>query len=99
MGTSLNLEQFIDTGESLDAYVKRMRKSKEWGGQLEITAAANMFRVAIWIITNQPEPFCDIWIQPVSSVISDDVLLLGYDGQTCHYHSLQGKTLAITLYA
>ena len=25
-----------------------------------------------------------------ASVISDDVLVMGYDGQTCHYHSLQG---------
>ena len=38
------------------AYIKRMRRSKQWGGHIEIVAVANMLQVTICIVTDQPEP-------------------------------------------
>ena len=89
-GNTLCLSQFLSTGERWTAYIKRMRRSKQWGGHIEIVAAANMLEVTICIVTDQPEPNADIWIQPSHPPVTDDVLLLGFDSKKCHYHSLEG---------
>ena len=67
-----------------------MCKPKQWGGHIEIVAAANMFKVAICIVTDRPQQPCDAWIQPAVA-ISDDVLLLGFNSSSQHYYSLQGE--------
>ena len=72
------------------AYIKRMHRSKQWGGHIEIVAVANMLQVTICIVTDQPEPNADIWIQPTLPPVTDDVLLLGFDSKKCHCHSLEG---------
>ena len=45
---------FIDEGEGqgggLDDYVARIRDSAEWGGQLELSALANAYRVEIRVV-------------------------------------------------
>lgn len=90
-GHTVHLHHFITTKETWDKYVHRMRKPKQWGGHLELVAAANLFQVPICIITDQPAPQDpDVWIRP-PVVVTENVLLLGFDSQSCHYHSLEGE--------
>ena len=64
---------------------------------MEIVAAANIIKVAICVVTDYPQPFCDVWIQPAVA-ISNDVLLLGFDSSSQHYYSLQGEiAIAVSL--
>lgn len=91
-GATLHLADFLVSNESWQAYLQRMKKSKQWGGHIELVATANLFGVTICVITDrEQEPF-DIRIQPKpDSIESDDVLLLGFNSMTKHYYSLQGK--------
>ena len=67
-----------------------MRKAKQWGGHIELTAAANLFGIVICVVTDLSCDMFDMWIYP-SHAISDDVLLLGYDSMSKHYYSLTGE--------
>ena len=67
-----------------------MRKPKQWGGHIELAAAANLFGIVICVVTDLSCDMFTMWIYP-SITISDDVLLLGYDSMSKHYYSLKGK--------
>lgn len=40
---------FMDEDESLETYCRRMRRSKKWGGQLEMNALASRFQFNVII--------------------------------------------------
>lgn len=49
---------FVEDDEPWDDYVPRMKREREWGGQLEIVAASRLFQVRVgvgcrgWVVTD-----------------------------------------------
>ena len=72
-----------------------MVKNKQWGTNIELTAAAELLQVPVLVTTdlNEDENF-QIWIHP-KQLSTTDVLLLGFAHTELHYYSLEGKTLFI----
>jgi len=72
----------------VDVYVRKMRKSETWGGELEIAAAVRRFDICLVVVdpaTAKSIPYVPVGKHPQKNVCI--VVWRGANGETKHYSS------------
>ena len=70
-----------------------MSKNKEWASHIEVVALADVLGVPILVTTNSSDDDqYQVWVYP-NSMKTNEVMLLGYSGISCHYYSLEGELI------
>lgn len=78
--------------ESVESYVRKMRDTAEWGGQIELAAVANVYGVEVWVVQDRETEV----VRPVEAVDGEGKRIWlayyrhGY-GLGEHYNSLRKK--------
>ncbi len=75
------------SGQTFDKYVEKMEKEREWGGNQELAAAAQVFRrnIVVFLPNAQPIKFSS------TEVEAEEALHLSYHGKN-HYNSMRLTT-------